>query len=74
MKTQLIRLRQKKEYYKISDFGSRFTASDDFITSIAKMGIVENILAIADAKEKKSLQKTDGKKTNRVIIPKLDDK
>lgn len=64
---------KEKNITKISDFGSRFTASDDFITSIAKMGIVENILIIADAKEKKSLQKTDGKKTSRVIIPKLDD-
>ena len=64
---------KEKNITKISDFGSRFTASDDFITSITKMGIIENILAIADAKEKKSLQKTDGKKTSRVIIPKLDD-
>ena len=64
---------KEKNITKISDFGSRFAASDDFITSAAKMGIIENILAIADAKEKKSLQKTDGKKTNRVIIPKLDD-
>ncbi len=64
---------KEKNITKISDFGSRFSASDDFITSVAKMGIIENILAIADAKEKKSLQKTDGKKTNRVIIPKLDD-
>tara|TARA_Y100000992_G_scaffold203828_1_gene139195 strand:- start:2536 stop:5811 length:3276 start_codon:yes stop_codon:yes gene_type:complete len=64
---------KEKNITKISDFGSRFSAPDDFITSVAKMGIIENILAIADAKEKKSLQKTDGKKTNRVIIPKLDD-
>lgn len=64
---------KEKNITKISDFGSRFSASDDFIISVAKMGIIENILAIADAKEKKSLQKTDGKKTSRVIIPKLDD-
>ena len=64
---------KEKNITKISDFGSKFSASDDFITSVAKMGIIENILAIADAKEKKSLQKTDGKKTSRVIIPKLDD-
>ncbi len=64
---------KEKNITKISDFGSRFSASDDFIASVAKMGIIENILAIADAKEKKSLQKTDGKKTNRVIIQKLDD-
>ena len=58
---------------KVSDFGSRFTASDDFVTAVSKMGIIENILSIANAKEKKSLSKTDGKKTSRVIIPKLDD-
>ena len=64
---------KEKNITKISDFGSRFTPSDDFITNVCKMGIIENILIIANAKEKKSLQKTDGKKTNRVIIPKLDD-
>ena len=42
---------------KVSDFGSKFTATDDFIKSITKIGIIENILIIADAKEKKSLQK-----------------
>lgn len=64
---------KEKNITKISEFGSRFTPSDDFITNVCKMGIIENILIIANAKEKKSLQKTDGKKTNRVIIPKLDD-
>ena len=64
---------KEKNITKISDFGSKFTASDDFIKNVSKIGIIENILILADAKEKKSLQKTDGKKTNRVIIPKLDD-
>ena len=64
---------KEKNITKISDFGSKFLASTDFITSVSKMGIIENILAIANAKEKKTLQRTDGKKTNRVIIPKLDD-
>jgi DNA topoisomerase-2 len=64
---------KEKNITKISDFGSRFSPPDDFITQISKMGIIENVLIIANAKEKKSLQKTDGKKTNRVIIPKLDD-
>ena len=64
---------KEKNITKISDFGSRFNPSNDFIQQIAKMGILENILLVANAKEKKSLQKTDGKKTNRVIIPKLDD-
>ena len=64
---------KEKNITKISDFGSKFTPSDDFITNVSKMGIIENILIVANAQEKRSLQKTDGKKTNRVIIPKLDD-
>ena len=64
---------KEKNITKISDFGSKFTPSLEFINQICKMGIVDSILSIASAKEKKSLQKTDGKKTNRVIIPKLDD-
>jgi len=62
-----------KNITKISEFGSKFVASDEFISQIMKIGIVETILCLAEAKEKKSLQKTDGKKTNRVIINKLDD-
>ena len=64
---------KEKNITKVSDFGSKFTPNADFINQICKMGIIENILSIANAKEKKTLQKTDGKKTNRVIIPKLDD-
>lgn len=64
---------KEKNITKVSDFGSKFTATDEFIKTVAKLGIIENVLVLADAKEKKSLQKTDGKKTSRVIIPKLDD-
>ena len=64
---------KEKHITKVSGFGSKFSASDDFIKSVSKLGIIENVLALANAKEKKSLQKTDGKKTSRVIIPKLDD-
>ena len=64
---------KEKHITKVSDFGSKFIASDDFVKNVSKLGIVENVLALANAKEKKSLQKTDGKKTYRVIIPKLDD-
>ena len=64
---------KEKLITKVSDFGSRFTPNDEFIKSIYKMGIVENIINLAEAKEKKQISKTDGKKTNRVIIPKLDD-
>ena len=64
---------KEKLITKVSDFGSRFTPSDDFIKTIYKMGIVENIINLAEAKEKKQISRTDGRKTNRVIIQKLDD-
>ena len=64
---------KEKHITKVSDFGSKFTHTDDFISQIAKLGIIDSILAIAEAKEKKSLQKTDGKKIGRILIPKLDD-
>ena len=64
---------KEKHITKVSDFGSKFTHTDDFISQIAKLGIIDSILAIAEAKEKKTLQKTDGKKIGRILIPKLDD-
>lgn len=64
---------KEKHITKISKFGSKFDISPNFAKSVAKLGIIDNILAIAEAKEKKTMSKTDGKKTNRVIIPKLDD-
>jgi len=64
---------KEKNITKVQNFGSKFTASEDFIKNVYKSGIVENVLHLADAKEKKLQSKTDGKKTNRVIIAKLDD-
>lgn len=64
---------KEKNITKVQNFGSKFTASEDFIKNVYKSGIVENVLHIAAAKEKKMQSKTDGKKTNRVIIAKLDD-
>ena len=64
---------KEKNITKVSDFGSKFSLSDDFVKSVAKLGIIDSILSLAEAKEKKTVSKTDGKKTNRVIIPKLDD-
>ena len=64
---------KEKHITKVSDFGTKFTYTDDFISQILKLGIIDSILAIAEAKEKKSLQKTDGKKIGRILIPKLDD-
>ncbi len=64
---------KEKNITKASDFGSRFNLTDDIVKSVLKLGILDSILALAEAKEKKNISKTDGKKTNRVIIPKLDD-
>ena len=64
---------KEKNITKVGNFGSRFNVSDDFVKNISKMGIINNILSLAEAKEKKSMCKTDGKKVNRIIIPKLDD-
>jgi DNA topoisomerase II len=62
-----------KNTTRVTEFGSRFVPSDDFIKKIMKLGFVDSLLAIAEAKDKKSLKKTDGKKTTRVCVPKLDD-
>lgn len=64
---------KEKNITKASDFGSKFSISEDFVKNVLKIGILDSILALAEAKEKKTISKTDGKKTNRVIIPKLDD-
>ena len=63
-----------KHTTRVSEFGSKFTLTDDFTKKILKLGFVDRLLAVAEAKEKKSLsQKTDGKKVVRLAIPKLDD-
>ena len=62
-----------KHTTRVSEFGSKITISDDIIKKILKLGFVDSLLAVAEAKEKKSLSKTDGKKVVRLNIPKLDD-
>ena len=62
-----------KHTTRVSEFGSKFTLTDDFTKKILKLGFVDSLLAVAEAKEKKSLTKTDGKKVVRLSIPKLDD-
>jgi len=62
-----------KHITRVSDFGSKFTITDEHIKKILKLGFVDSLLAIAEAKDKKSLTKTDGKKLVRISIPKLDD-
>jgi len=62
-----------KHTTRVSEFGSKFTLTDDFTKKILKLGFVDSLLAVAEAKEKKTLTKTDGKKIVRLSIPKLDD-
>lgn len=62
-----------KHTTKVSEFGSRCTVNQDFINKTIKLGFIDQLLRLAEAKEKKNLAKTDGKKTGRVSVPKLDD-
>ena len=62
-----------KNTTRVSDFGSRCNISEETIKKISKLGFVDQLLAMAEAKEKKSLSKTDGKKINRITVEKLDD-
>ena len=56
------------------DFGCSVTVSDKFIEKLYKSSITEEIVDFCKAKENIALAKTtDGKKTNKVYIPKLDD-
>ena len=55
-------------------WGSKYEFTDKDLKKIEKLGILENVLQIAKAKDTKKLSKTDGKKKNRLSgIPKLDD-
>jgi len=56
------------------DFGCTITVSDQFINKLYKSSIVEEIVEFCKLKETASLSKqTDGRKTNRIFIPKLED-
>jgi DNA gyrase/topoisomerase IV subunit B len=56
-----------------SKFGSKCELSDKFMTALYKTGIVEKAISLTDFHQEKKVAKTDGKKTNRIIVPKLDD-
>ena len=59
---------------KASSFGSKWTASPDFMKKVGKCGVVDNILSWASFKQSKDLKKNDGAKRSRITgIPKLDD-
>ncbi len=56
------------------DFGCTITVSDQFITKLYKSSITEEIVEFCKLKESASLSKqTDGKKTSKIYIPKLED-
>ena len=56
------------------DFGCAVTVSDQFITKLYRSSIVEEIVEFCKMKESLDLAKTtDGKKRNKVYIPKLED-
>ena len=58
---------------QVSKFGSKCEVSDKFIDKLYKSGIVDKALSLTEFHDQKKLVKTDGKKTNKIIIPKLDD-
>jgi DNA topoisomerase-2 len=57
----------------VTKFGSKCELSDKFYEKLYKSGIIEMALSATDVVEQKKLVKTDGKKVNKIIVPKLDD-
>ena len=56
------------------DFGCKVEVSDKFIEKIWKSSIIEDIVEFCKVKESLELSKsTDGKKKNKIYIPKLED-
>lgn len=67
---------QTKEHFisTVNSFGcGAITVSDAFITKLYKSSITDEIVELVKAKENASLSKTDGKKSNTVKVPKLED-
>ena len=54
-------------------FGSKCELSEKFYEKLYKSGVVESALSANEITEQKKLTRTDGKKVNKIIIPKLDD-
>lgn len=57
----------------VAKFGSKCELSDKFYEKLYKTGIVDRAASLTEFHETKKLAKTDGKKTTRVLLPKLDD-
>lgn len=59
---------------RFNTFGSKFDIDEEMVKKIAKLGIMNEVIALAKHKEMRELNKTDGKKRNVIKdIPKLDD-
>jgi DNA gyrase/topoisomerase IV subunit B len=58
---------------QVSKFGSKCDLSDKFFDKLYKTGITDKAVSLTEFHENKKLAKTDGKKTSRVLVPKLDD-
>jgi DNA topoisomerase-2 len=59
---------------QVKDFGCRVEVSDKFIDKLWKSPIVEDIIEFCKMKETMDLAKTtDGKKRNKIYVPKLED-
>lgn len=56
-----------------SKFGSKCDLSDKFFDKLYKTGIADKAVSLTEFHDNKKAAKTDGKKTSRVIVPKLDD-
>ena len=54
-------------------FGSTCVLPDDVIKKIAKTGLLDRVIELADLLDNKKLAKTDGRKKSRITVPKLDD-
>lgn len=58
---------------QVSKFGSKCELSDKLYDKLYKSGIIDKALSLTEFHDQKKLVKTDGKKTSKLIIPKLDD-
>jgi DNA topoisomerase II len=59
---------------KTNGFGSSFVCTQNFIKSVLKTGIQNEVLAISKFQEQKELKKSDGTRKSKITgIPKLDD-
>ena len=56
-----------------SKFGAKCELSDKFMDKLYKAGVADRAVSLTDFHDTKKLAKTDGKKSTRVLVPKLDD-